>query len=557
MIMIMFAFLMINFMFFSWMMLMNFLLEKKIMVLEWLIYSYNSMDFNFSIYLDYLSMMFIFVVSLISFVILLYSMEYMKGDIFLNRFVFLLFLFVMSMFFMILSPSILSILFGWDWLGLISYCLIIYYQNDKAYKSGMLTMFINRMGDIGILLLICLCSKFGSWMMMNYNFDFLMLMLLMLVAFTKSAQMPFSFWLPMAMMAPTPISALVHSSTLVTAGVYLLIRYNKFLFLNNFNEYIFLISSFTMFMAGMIANFEFDFKKIIALSTLSQLGLMISILSIGMWELSFFHLLIHALFKSMMFLCVGSFIHYYHNEQDIRCYGGSINIYPFSSLMLLISIICLMGFPFLSGYYSKDLIMEMFFFSKLNKLSLMFLVFSTSLTVSYSLRMIMYIIFSYKNYNSVLMIKESNLMMFCIMILLMMNIFLGKFMFYLFYWMEYIFLSLIQKMIVLKLLLLGMLMGIYFYYFDFSMSKMNYWGLFFSSMFFSKNLYKLYKYPMLLIMLYEIHFEKNMYEMKIKFINFFYKLFVSDLVKLKVYNILMFKYFILLMMLVWIYLNSL
>nr|ALD88450.1 NADH dehydrogenase subunit 5 [Megachile sculpturalis] len=547
---IMFSFLMMIFLVMSSLFLMNFILMNKILILEWNIYSYSSMNFNFLIYLDYVCLMFLFVVSLISFVVLLYSLDYMKGDLFLNRFVFLLFMFVMSMYFMILSPNILTILFGWDWLGLISYCLIVYYQSNKSFNSGMLTMFINRIGDVGILMLICLSSKFGSWMMMNYYFDMLMLVLLMLIAFTKSAQMPFSYWLPVAMMAPTPISALVHSSTLVTAGVYLLIRYNEFLYLNNLNEYILLLSSFTMFMSGLIANFEYDFKKIIALSTLSQLGLMISILSISMWELSFFHLLIHALFKSMMFLCVGSFIHYYSDEQDIRSFGGSIFIYPFKCFVLVISVICLMGFPFLSGYYSKDLIMEMFFFNKMNKFSLLMLIISTSLTVSYSIRMIMFILFSYKNYNTNMMIKESILMNMCILILMFMSIVLGKFMYNSFYWMNYIFLSQNFKMFVLKLLMLGVLMGIYYYYYMFM--KNNLFGNFFMSMFFSEYVYKLYIYPLLVAKIYEMLWEKGLLEYKIKMMNMLYNLSIINVLSYNLYLLLLFMYMFMLMFIMFI-----
>nr|YP_010131889.1 NADH dehydrogenase subunit 5 [Coelioxys fenestrata]QQD78150.1 NADH dehydrogenase subunit 5 [Coelioxys fenestrata] len=519
--------------------LINFNLMDMNYVGEWVIYKHMSVNFSFLVYLDSLSLMFMMVVSLISMIVFLYSIEYMNGDKFIDRFSLLLFLFVFMMYLLILSPSILTILLGWDGLGLISYCLIIYYQNDKAFNAGVLTIFSNRIGDVGILLLISLSSSFGSWNLMNYYFDKYMLMILVIISFTKSAQIPFSLWLPAAMMAPTPVSSLVHSSTLVTAGVYLMIRYNKFLYINNLNNYIFFIASLTMFMAGLIANYEFDFKKIIALSTLSQLGLMMSILSLGLYNLSFFHLLIHALFKSLMFLCVGSFIHCFNNSQDIRSYGGLIYIYPFKSMVLLLSLFCLSGFPFLAGFYSKDLIMEMFMFNKLNMLSLVIMLFSTILTVSYSVRMMMYIVFFAKNYSVILFKKESLLMNICMLVLIFMIIFMGLYFYKIMFWNNFMLFSLIYKMIVLKLLLMGLVMGV----FQFYMLKDNYVGYYMNNMFLMSKFYQLYKYPFNLIKFYEFCYEKGMFEYKQKIIKYLWiyvynKFFFFNMNNLMIYILL-------------------
>jgi len=186
---------------------------------------------------------------------------------------------------------------------------------------------------------------------------FFVLIMVILASITKSAQIPFSAWLPAAMAAPTPVSALVHSSTLVTAGVYLIIRFN---YLVGLNLFIFYLGRLTIFMSGLGANFEIDLKKIIALSTLRQLGVIMIVLSLGYSELAFFHLLTHALFKSLLFLCAGVFIHGARDCQDIRFLGGVMSGMPISSLFFVCCSLSLCGFPFLSGFYSKDLILELF-----------------------------------------------------------------------------------------------------------------------------------------------------------------------------------------------------
>jgi len=214
--------------------------------------------------------------------------------------------------------------------------------------------------------------------------------LVILAAITKRAQIPFSSWLPAAIAAPTPVSALVHSSTLVTAGVFLLIRFN-ILFTDTFlRKILLLIGGLTIFIAGISANFEFDLKKIIALSTLSQLGLMIRILAIGFPKLAFFHLLTHALFKALLFICAGAIIHNIKNSQDIRDIGALGKLIPFTTSCLNVSNLALCGIPFLAGFYSKDLILEIVILSPLNIFSFFLYFFSTGLTVCYSFRLTFY-----------------------------------------------------------------------------------------------------------------------------------------------------------------------
>jgi NADH-ubiquinone oxidoreductase chain 5 len=196
--------------------------------------------------------------------------------------------------------------------------------------------------------------------------------------------------LPAAIAAPTPVSALVHSSTLVTAGVYLLIRFNILLAETSLGQFLLLISGLTMFIAGLGANFEFDLKKIIALSTLRQLGLIIRILSIGFYKLAFFHLLTHALFKALLFICAGAIIHNMNNNQDIRIIGGiSIHI-PLTRTCFNVANLALCGIPFLAGFYSKDLILEIVLLRNINIFSFFLYFFSTGLTVSYSFRLVYY-----------------------------------------------------------------------------------------------------------------------------------------------------------------------
>nr|QXJ80379.1 NADH dehydrogenase subunit 5 [Homogryllacris parcibrevipenna] len=374
-----------------------FLMLDLVYFIEWEVISLNSSSIVMTILFDWMSLLFMSFVLCISSLVIYYSDEYMLGDVSLNRFIVLVLMFVLSMMFLIISPNLISILLGWDGLGLVSYCLVIYYQNVKSYNAGMLTALSNRVGDVALLMAIAWMLNFGSWNYIYYlelGTDYLELKivggLVLLAAMTKSAQIPFSSWLPAAMAAPTPVSALVHSSTLVTAGVYLLIRFNSLIFGNIWGDFLLLISGLTMFMAGIGANFEFDLKKIIALSTLSQLGLMMSILSIGYYSLAFFHLLTHALFKALLFMCAGAIIHNMKNSQDIRGMGGMCNQMPLTSACLNVSNLALCGMPFLAGFYSKDLVLEMVSLSSMNCFSFFLFFFSTGLTVSYSLRLVYY-----------------------------------------------------------------------------------------------------------------------------------------------------------------------
>lgn len=249
--------------------------------------------------------------------------------------------------------------------------------------------------------------------------------LVVLAAITRSAQIPFSSWLPAAMAAPTPVSALVHSSTLVTAGVYLLIRFRP-CFGHWLNMGLLLISGLTMFMAGLGANFEYDLRKIIALSTLRQLGLIIITISIGLSALAFFHLLTHALFKALLFMCAGGVIHSIGDSQDIRFMGGMSVYIPFTSSCLMVSNFALCGMPFLAGFYSRDFILEMFSMRYVNIFGFFLLFLSTGLTVCYSFRLFYFAICGDFNFSPSYSIVETNYnIMFGMIGLLIMSVFGG------------------------------------------------------------------------------------------------------------------------------------
>nr|QGW56741.1 NADH dehydrogenase subunit 5 [Volucella nigricans] len=374
-----------------------FILNELVFFLEWEVVSLNSMSIVMTFLFDWMSLLFMSFVLLISSLVIYYSKEYMSGDMYINRFILLVLMFVMSMMMLIISPNLISILLGWDGLGLVSYCLVIYFNNVKSYNAGMLTALMNRVGDVALLLAIAWMLNYGSWNYIYYlefmksdNEMLLIGVLIMLAAMTKSAQIPFSSWLPAAMAAPTPVSALVHSSTLVTAGIYLLIRFNFLLVDTMMSQVLLLISGLTMFMSGLGANFEFDLKKIIALSTLSQLGLMMMILSMGFYKLAFFHLLTHALFKALLFMCAGAIIHNMNNFQDLRLMGGLSLCMPLTSSCFNVANLALCGMPFLAGFYSKDLILEIASLSMLNMFIYFLFFFSTGLTVCYSLRLVYY-----------------------------------------------------------------------------------------------------------------------------------------------------------------------
>nr|YP_010610818.1 NADH dehydrogenase subunit 5 [Paratkina nigrifasciana]WAP91639.1 NADH dehydrogenase subunit 5 [Paratkina nigrifasciana] len=404
-----------------------YLYNDYVIMFEWMIFSCNSFCLYYLMIFDWISLMFCSTVMFISSMVILYSINYI-GDFSYssNRFLFIVLLFIFSMVLMIISPNLISIMLGWDGLGLVSYCLVIYYSSNKSYLAGLITCLTNRLGDIGLLISVCWMMSFGSWHFLYYNYMFPSYLFFMIVisCFTKSAQIPFSCWLPAAMAAPTPVSSLVHSSTLVTAGVYLLIRF--FSCLSFSNLYFLFLSMMTMFFSSICASYEFDLKKIIALSTLSQLGLMMSSLFLGMVDLAFFHLLTHAMFKSLLFLCSGIFIFYMNDNQDIRMMGSISVFMPITCSCFNISSLTLCGIPFLSGFYSKDFIIENLSFNGMNLFIFFIFYISLGLTAFYSSRLFFYsMIMNYNFLNFNFMKDDFIFMKLSIFVLTFFSIFSG------------------------------------------------------------------------------------------------------------------------------------
>lgn len=243
--------------------------------------------------------------------------------------------------------------------------LILFYQRHTSIYSAIFTILINRLGDAFYLLRLSIMLAFSGSIFSDYS-EYFFLVLIILTFITKRALFPFSRWLPIAIAAPTPISALVHSSTLVTAGLYLIIRYS-FLFYSSYQlmQFLLIVSLFTSFYAGTSVLVESDLKKVIALSTLSHLGFIGIAFSLGLSQLAFFHLLSHALFKSLLFIRIGDIIVNLLHSQDRRFISNVFIAIPYSTNLMRLSLLNLLGLPNLRGFYSKDLILE--FFSLISK----------------------------------------------------------------------------------------------------------------------------------------------------------------------------------------------
>lgn len=414
--------------------------------------------------------------------VIFYSVYYISEDLFIFRFYLLVFIFIISMILIVVRPNLISILLGWDGLGLVSYCLVIYYQNQSSYNSGIITVLSNRVGDVGLLMSIGLSLSNGSWNIFILSIDFIIIFLIFIAAITKRAQIPFSYWLPQAMAAPTPVSSLVHSSTLVTAGVYLIIRFNFYLCATGLNCILLILSILTRLIAGIIANFEYDLKKIIALSTLRQLGLIIVILSVGLVDLAFYHLVVHALFKSLLFLCSGVMIHQSLNNQDIRFYGRLNEFIPLVIIRFYIARLALCGVPFMAGFYSKDIIVEVFNLERINLVISFIIILSLSITVSYTFRLFYYVFFSeIMFYYRWFKFNDEWLINISIFILVICRIISGSIFRWLFFFDIYEpYIDLSIKIITIISCILGIFLGLIFCLWSFF--KFYFFSYFFSSM---------------------------------------------------------------------------
>ena len=348
-------------------------------------------DCSWGFLFDSLTVSMCFLVTCISSLVHLYSTSYMSHDPHQPRFMSYLSLFTFFMLMLVTSDNFIQLFFGWEGVGLCSYLLInFWFTRLQANKSAIKAMVINRVGDFGLALGIF--SIFLSFKTVDYSVVFSLIpyflnvsilfcgcsfnlitfigLFLFIGAVGKSAQLGLHTWLPDAMEGPTPVSALIHAATMVTAGVFLIIRCSPiYEYSPNALAVIVIIGSATAFFAGTIGVFQNDLKKVIAYSTCSQLGYMVFACGLSNYSVGLFHVLNHAYFKALLFLSAGSVIHALSDEQDMRRMGGLFKILPFTFTMVTIGSLALMGFPFLTGFYSKDVILEIAY-SKYNLLGI-------------------------------------------------------------------------------------------------------------------------------------------------------------------------------------------
>jgi proton-translocating NADH-quinone oxidoreductase chain L len=368
---------------------------------------------NWGFIFDPITVLMLSMISVVSTVVHAYSVGYMSEDPHLSRFMSYLSLFTFFMFILITADNFIQLFLGWEGVGVCSYLLInFWFTRIQANKSALKALVVNRIGDFGFLLGILLIFFFfrsvdfavvfsltpyfnlTTFLFLGFEFNSLSLIgsFLFVGSIGKSAQLGLHIWLPDAMEGPTPVSALIHAATMVTAGVFLLIRTSPLLeYSPNVLLFIATIGSLTAFFASTVGLVQTDLKKVIAYSTASQLGYMIFATGISAYSISLFHLINHAFFKALLFLASGVIIHGLKNEQDMRRMGGLVNLFPFTYCSLLIGSLALGGFPFLSGFYSKDFILELAF-SKLNTQSLFAFTlgsFSALLTSFYSGRLML------------------------------------------------------------------------------------------------------------------------------------------------------------------------
>nr|WKW91739.1 NADH dehydrogenase subunit 5 [Tripneustes gratilla] len=368
---------------------------------------------------DQYFLVFLFVALIVTWSIMEFSFYYMADDPNKNAFFRLLTIFLLNMLILTCSNSLFLIFLGWEGVGFLSFLLISWWSTrNDASSSALEAVIYNRIGDIGLITFMAISAlSINSWnlteiLTTNGTTQALtpfLLFGLVLAAAGKSAQFGLHPWLPAAMEGPTPVSALLHSSTMVVAGVFLLVRTNDLFELYPAAQSLVLIlGGVTALFAASTAIAQHDIKKIIAYSTTSQLGLMVSSIGIGQPLLAFFHICTHAFFKAMLFLCSGSIIHSLNDEQDLRKMGGLSSLLPVTSACLALGSLALMGTPFLAGFYSKDLILEAASASFLNTLGLSLSIIATMLTAVYSFRIVYFCFSSNPSVNALSPIGEEN-----------------------------------------------------------------------------------------------------------------------------------------------------
>ncbi|MDA7715261.1 NADH-quinone oxidoreductase subunit L [Pelagibacteraceae bacterium] len=378
-------------------------------IFEWI--SSGNFIANWSINIDPLSSVMLVVVTSVSALVHVYSIGYMSHDPHKPRFMSYLSLFTFSMLVLVVSDNFLQLFFGWEGVGLCSYLLIgFWYKKESANNAAIKAFIVNRIGDFGLAIGIFLiffyfgtinyqevfdlAPKFIGKKLVFFGFEAALITLICIFLFIgamgKSAQFLLHTWLPDAMEGPTPVSALIHAATMVTAGVFLVVRCSPlFEFSQIALNLVTIVGMITAVFAASVALVQNDIKKIVAYSTCSQLGYMFFAAGIGAYHVAMFHLFTHAFFKALLFLGSGSVIHAFKDEQDIRNMGGIRKKLPYTYIFMLIGILALTGFPFLSGFYSKDAIIEFAYLrnSFLGNYAATIGIFTAFLTAIYSWRL--------------------------------------------------------------------------------------------------------------------------------------------------------------------------